>query len=303
MPPNGREIAFVAVSTATSDGARAKPKKKSAVPAPPRISNAAYEAELFRLQSEFVKLQEWVRYSGARLVIIFEGRDGAGKGGAIKRITEYLNPREVRIAALPAPTDRERGQWYYQRYIAHLPAKGEIVLFDRSWYNRAGIEKVMGFCTPQEYVLFLRQTPIFEQMLIDDGILLRKYWFSVSEAEQLRRFKARLNDPVRRWKLSTMDLESVYRWEDYSRAKDEMMVHTDTPVSPWFVVESDIKKHARLNMMAHLLSTIEYHDVEGPEIKLPKRVVAAENYQRPPRELSTYVDDYAATLITGAGDT
>ncbi|MGF2952270.1 polyphosphate kinase 2, partial [Mycobacterium sp. THU-M116] len=223
-----------------------------------------------------------------------------GKGGAIKRITEYLNPREVRIAALPAPTDRERGQWYYQRYIAQLPAKGEIVLFDRSWYNRAGIEKVMGFCTPQEYVLFLRQTPIFEQMLIDDGILLRKYWFSVSEAEQLRRFKARRNDPVRQWKLSTMDLESVYRWEDYSRAKDEMMVHTDTSVSPWFVVESDIKKHARLNMMAHLLSTIEYHDVERPEITLPKRVIEAQNYQRPPRELSRYVEDHAATLIAGA---
>ena len=166
--------------------------------------------------------------------MIFEGRDAAGKGGTIKRITEYLSPRVARIAALPAPTDRERGQWYYQRYIAHLPAKGEIVLFDRSWYNRAGVEKVMGFCTPQEHALFLRQTPIFEQMLIDDGILLRKYWFSVSDDEQLRRFRARLNDPVRQWKLSPMDLESVYRWEDYSRAKDEMMVHTDTPDSPWY---------------------------------------------------------------------
>ena len=178
------------------------------------------------------------------MVVIFEGRDAAGKGGAIKRITEYLSPRVAQIAALPAPSDRERGQWYYQRYIAHLPAKGEIVLFDRSWYNRAGVEKVMGFCTPQEYVLFLRQTPIFEQMLIDDGILLRKYWFSVSDDEQLRRFKSRLNDPVRQWKLSPMDLESVYRWEDYSRAKDEMMVHTDTPSSPWYVVESDNKKRA-----------------------------------------------------------
>ena len=292
------DLSFVDVSTATNDGvsARAK-KKKSTPPAARKISHTDYQAELFRLQTEFVKLQEWVRHSGARLVVIFEGRDGAGKGGAIKRITEYLNPRVARIAALPAPSDRERGQWYYQRYIAHLPAKGEIVLFDRSWYNRAGIEKVMGFCTPQEYVLFLRQTPIFEQMLIDDGILLRKYWFSVSEAEQLRRFRARLNDPVRRWKLSTMDLESVYRWEDYSRAKDEMMVHTDTSVSPWYIVESDIKKHARLNMMAHLLSTIEYHDVETPKIKLPRHPMAAENYQRPPRELSTYVDDHAATLI------
>jgi polyphosphate kinase 2 len=291
------DLLFVGVSTATND-AKAK-QKKSTTPATRSISDAVYRAELFRLQTEFVKLQEWVRHSGSRLVIIFEGRDGAGKGGTIKRITEYLNPRVARIVALPAPTDRQRGQWYYQRYIAHLPARGEIVLFDRSWYNRAGVEKVMGFCTPQEHVLFLRQTPIFEQMLIDDGILLRKYWFSVSEAEQLRRFRARLNDPVRQWKLSPMDMESLYRWEDYSRAKDEMMVHTDTPVSPWYVVESDIKKHARLNMMAHLLSTIEYHDVDRPKVKLPKHPIVSENYQRPPRELSTYVEDYAATLVGG----
>ena len=285
------------MSTATN-AATAK-KNKATKPAARIISNAVYQAELFRLQTELVKLQEWVRDSGARVVVIFEGRDGAGKGGTIKRIAEYLNPRVARIVALPAPTDRQRGQWYYQRYIAHLPAKGEIVLFDRSWYNRAGVEKVMGFCTPQEYVLFLRQTPIFEQMLIDDGILLRKYWFSVSEAEQLRRFKARRSDPVRQWKLSPMDMESLYRWEDYSRAKDEMMVHTDTPVSPWYVVESDIKKHARLNMIAHLLSTIEYHEVERPKVRLPKLPLVSENYQRPPRELSTYVDDYAATLIGG----
>lgn len=292
------DIPSVDVSTATNDGASSRAKgHRSAAPGRRKISDAVYQAELLRLQTEFVKLQEWARHSGARLVVIFEGRDGAGKGGAIKRITEYLNPRVARIAALPAPTDRERGQWYYQRYIAHLPAKGEIVLFDRSWYNRAGVEKVMGFCTPQEYVLFLRQTPIFEQMLIDDGILLRKYWFSVSDAEQLRRFKARRNDPVRQWKLSPMDLESVYRWEDYSRAKDEMMVHTDTPVSPWYVVESDIKKHARLNMMAHLLSTIDYADVEKPKVKLPPRPLVSGNYRRPPRELSTYVDDYVATLI------
>jgi len=285
------------VST-TTNAATAK-KNKATKPAARIVSNAVYQAELFRLQTELVKLQEWVRDSGARVVVIFEGRDGAGKGGTIKRIAEYLNPRVARIVALPAPTDRQRGQWYYQRYIAHLPAKGEIVLFDRSWYNRAGVEKVMGFCTPQEYVLFLRQTPIFEQMLIDDGILLRKYWFSVSEAEQLRRFKARRSDPVRQWKLSPMDMESLYRWEDYSRAKDEMMVHTDTPLSPWYVVESDIKKHARLNMIAHLLSTIEYHEVERPKVRLPKLPLVSENYQRPPRELSTYVDDYAATLIGG----
>ena len=287
------------MSTATNEGASAKAKKKKSSAAVRKIPDGVYEAELFRLQTEFVKLQEWVRHSGARVVVIFEGRDAAGKGGAIKRITEYLSPRIAHIAALPVPTDRERGQWYYQRYIAHLPSRGEIVLFDRSWYNRAGIEKVMGFCTPQEYVLFLRQTPIFEQMLIDDGILLRKYWFSVSDDEQLRRFKARRNDPVRQWKLSPMDMESLYRWEDYSRAKDEMMVHTDTPVSPWYVVESDIKKHARLNMMHHLLSSIAYTEVETPKVKLPGRPVVTGNYQRPPRELSRYVDDYAATLIEG----
>ena len=173
-------------------------------------------------------------------------------------MTEYLSSRVARIVALPTPTEREKTQWYFQRYIAHLPAAGEIVIFDRSWYNRAGVEQVMGFCTPEQYELFVRQTPIFEQMLIDDGILLRKYWFSVSDQEQLRRFKSRMNDPVRQWKLSPMDVESITRWEDYSRAKDEMMAYTDTPVSPWFVVESDIKKHARLNMLAHLLSTIAY---------------------------------------------
>jgi polyphosphate kinase len=276
-------------------------KSQEAEKAQLKISDEVYQAELFRLQTELVKLQEWVRFSGARLVVIFEGRDGAGKGGTIKRITEYLNPRVARIAALPAPTDRERGQWYYQRYVAQLPTKGEIVLFDRSWYNRAGVEKVMGFCTPQEHALFLRQTPIFEQMLIEDGILLRKYWFSVSEDEQLRRFKARRNDPVRQWKLSPMDVESLTRWDDYSRARDEMMAYTDKPHSPWFLVESDIKKHARLNMMAHLLSTIDYRAVEMPKVKLPDRPVVSGDYQRPPRELSTYVPDHVATLIGDAG--
>ncbi|TPG34515.1 polyphosphate kinase 2 [Mycolicibacterium hodleri] len=262
-----------------------------------KIPTDVYEAELFRLQTEFVKLQEWVRHTGARVAVIFEGRDAAGKGGTIKRITEYLSPRVARIAALPAPSDRERGQWYYQRYVAELPSKGEIVLFDRSWYNRAGVEQVMGFCTPQEHTLFLRQTPVFEQMLLEDGILLRKYWFSVSDDEQLRRFKSRMNDPVRQWKLSPMDLESVYRWEDYSRAKDQMMVHTDIPQSPWFVVESDIKKHARLNMMNHLLSTVDYHDVELPVVELPERPILSNTYERPSRSLSTYVDDHVATLM------
>jgi polyphosphate kinase len=265
-----------------------------------KLPDKVYEAELFRLQTELVKLQEWVRAEGIRVVVVFEGRDGAGKGGTIKRITEYLNPRFVRIAALPAPTDRERGQWYYQRYVAQLPTKGEIVLFDRSWYNRAGVEKVMGFCTPQEHALFLQQTPIFEQMLIDDGILLRKYWFSVSEDEQLRRFRARRSDPVRQWKLSPMDLEALYKWEDYSRARDEMLAHTDKPYSPWYLVESDIKKHARLNMISHLLSTIDYRPVKLPKVKLPAHPIKTGDYQRPPRELSTYVDDHVATLI---GDT
>lgn len=262
----------------------------------PKVPTDVYEAELFRLQTEFVKLQEWVKATGARVVVIFEGRDAAGKGGTIKRITEYLSPRSVRIAALPAPSERERGQWYFQRYIEHLPTKGEIVLFDRSWYNRAGVERVMGFATPQEQALFLRQCPIFEQMLIDDGIMLRKYWFSVSEDEQLRRFKGRADDPMRRWKLSPMDLESVYRWEEYSRAKDDMMVHTDIPVSPWFVVESHIKKNARLNMMSHLLASIPYEEVEPEIVDLPKAPVIG-NYRRPSRELATYVDDYAATLL------
>jgi polyphosphate kinase 2 len=261
-----------------------------------KVSNSVYEAELFRLQTELVKVQEWVRATGARIVILFEGRDAAGKGGTIKRITEYLSPRTARIAALPAPGDREKGEWYFQRYISHLPTKGEIVLFDRSWYNRAGVERVMGFCTPQEETLFLRQCPLFEQMLIDDGIMLRKYWFSVSEDEQLRRFKSRLSDPLRRWKLSPMDMESIYRWEDYSRAKDDMMIHTDTPASPWFEVESHIKKHARLNMISHLLSTIPYHEVELEKVVIPERPQIG-NYRRPPRDLSNFVPDFATSLL------
>jgi polyphosphate kinase 2 len=263
-----------------------------------KVSNAVYEAELYRLQTELVKVQEWVRATGARLVVIFEGRDAAGKGGTIKRITEYLSPRSVRIAALPAPSDREKGQWYFQRYIEHLPTKGEIVLFDRSWYNRAGVERVMGFCSPQEELLFLLQCPIFGQMLIDDGIMLRKYWFSVSEDEQLRRFRSRLSDPLRRWKLSPMDMESIYRWEDYSRAKDDMMIHTDTSSSPWFEVESHLKKHARLNMISHLLSSIPYTDVEMEKVVIPERPQIG-NYRRPPRNLSNFVPDFAGSLVAG----
>jgi polyphosphate kinase 2 len=261
-----------------------------------RVPKKAYEAELLRLQGELVKVQEWVRAEGQRVVVIFEGRDAAGKGGAIKRVTEHLNPRVARIAALPAPTERERGQWYFQRYVDHLPTAGEIVLFDRSWYNRAGVEHVMGFCTAEEYRRFLHQCPIFERLLVEDGVLLRKYWFSVSDAEQERRFHGRLDDPLRSWKLSPMDPESIIHWEDYSRAKDQMMVHTDIPESPWYVVESDDKRRARLNMIAHLLSTLDYHEVAHPTTALPKRPKPS-GYVRPPRTEQHYVPDHAATLV------
>ncbi|MEU5879928.1 polyphosphate kinase 2 [Spirillospora sp. NPDC047279] len=260
-----------------------------------RLPRKIYDQELYRLQSELVDLQEWVRTEGARVVVVFEGRDAAGKGGAIKRVTERLNPRVARIAALPKPTERERTEWYFQRYVAHLPAAGEIVLFDRSWYNRAGVERVMGFCTQQEYTRFLHQCPIFERMLVEEGILLRKYWFSVSDREQQRRFQSRLDDPMRRWKLSPMDLESITRWEDYSRAKDEMMVHTDLPEAPWHVVESDDKRSARINMIAHLLSSIPYTTVKQERIKLPERP-PPKGYERSPRDVQTYVPDHSATL-------
>jgi len=260
-----------------------------------RLPKKAYEAELYRLQAELVRVQEWTRTSGARIVVIFEGRDAAGKGGTIQRVTEYLNPRVARIAALPKPTERERTEWYFQRYISHLPAAGEMTLFDRSWYNRAGVEHVMGFCTKQEYSRFLHQCPVFERMLVEDGILLRKYWFSVSDAEQQRRFESRLEDPMRRWKLSPMDLESISHWEDYSRAKDDMFIQTDIPEAPWYVVESDDKRRARINMIAHLLSTIPYHDVPEPNLTLPHRP-AATGYVRTPRETQTFVPDHAASL-------
>ncbi|MFJ5775554.1 polyphosphate kinase 2 [Streptomyces sp. NPDC093094] len=260
-----------------------------------KLSRKTYEDELLRLQTELVKLQEWVRAEGARLVVVFEGRDAAGKGGTIKRVTEHLNPRFARIAALPRPTERQRTQWYFQRYIEHLPAAGEIVLFDRSWYNRAGVEHVMDFCTQDEYRRFLHQCPIFERMLVEDGILLRKYWFSVSDAEQQDRFRRRLEDPLRQWKLSPMDLESITRWEAYSRAKDEMLVHTDVAESPWYIVESDDKRRARLNMIAHLLDTVPYKEIPPPVLELPERPPST-GYERPPRDLQTYVPDHASTL-------
>ncbi|GAA3207188.1 polyphosphate kinase 2 [Streptomyces thermocoprophilus] len=236
-----------------------------------------------------------MRAEGARLVVVFEGRDAAARAARSSRVAEHLNPRVARIAALPKPTERERTQWYFQRYVEHLPAAGEIVLFDRSWYNRAGVEHVMGFCTEEEYRRFLRQCPVFERMLVEDGVLLRKYWFSVSDAEQQERFRRRLEDPLRRWKLSPMDLESVTRWEAYSRAKDVMMEHTDIAEAPWYVVESDDKRRARLNMIAHLLDTLPYRDVPAPDLRLPSRPPST-GYERPPRERQTYVPDHAAGL-------
>ena len=267
---------------------------------PRKLPRELYEAELLRLQGELVKMQEWVRTEGARIVIIFEGRDAAGKGGAIKRVTEFLNPRVAGITALPAPTERERTEWYFQRYIEHLPAAGELVLFDRSWYNRAGVEHVMGFCTKEEYSRFMHQCPIFERLLVEDGIVLRKYWFSVSDEEQQHRFKSRLHDPLRRWKLSPMDLQSITHWEDYSRAKDEMFIHTDIPEAPWHVVESEDKRNARINMITHLLSTIPYHKVREPALKLPPRP-PSQGYVRAPRDMQAYVPDHAAELLAGNG--
>ncbi|HUG63698.1 MAG TPA: polyphosphate kinase 2 [Gaiellaceae bacterium] len=260
-----------------------------------RLPRPLYERELLRLQAELVKLKEWVRVSRARVVVLFEGRDAAGKGGSIKRITQYLNPRVARIVALPAPTERERGEWYFQRYVAHLPSHGEIVLFDRSWYTRACVEHVLGFCTPDEYRRFLHQCPIFERLLAEDGIILLKYWFSVSDEEQERRFRSRLEDPMRSWKLSPMDLESRARWVEFSRAKDEMFVHTDMPEAPWYVVEGDDKRCARLNCIAHLLSMVPYENVIETPLELPPRP-SPKGYERPPRELFRYVPDHAATL-------
>jgi polyphosphate kinase len=281
------------------DGKDSKKKKTTKSDAahsqPDRLPRRLYDTELSRLQAELMKVQEWVRSEGARIVVIFEGRDAAGKGSTIKRVAEYLNPRVVQITALPAPTEREQAQWYFQRYVGHLPTAGQVVLFDRSWYNRAGVERVMGFCTKEEYGRFLHQCPIFERLLVEDGILLRKYWFSVSDDEQERRFRARLDDPMRRWKLTTMDLESMSRWEDYSRAKDEMFVHTDIPEAPWYVVESEDKRSARINMIAHLLSTIPYHDVQHMPLHLPPRP-PSRGYVRVPREMQTYVPDHSASL-------
>ncbi len=253
-----------------------------------KLKRRFYESELVRLQEELAKLQAWIVTRGLKVVVIFEGRDAAGKGGVIKRITERLNPRVARVVALATPTERERTQWYFQRYAVHLPAAGEMVLFDRSWYNRAGVERVMRFCSEEEYREFLRSCPEFERMLVRSGIHLIKYWFSVSDDEQERRFQARMRDPKRRWKLSDIDLESRQRWVEYSRAKDEMFAHTDIKQAPWYVVPADDKRRARLNCIIHLLSIFDYEDATRPEIDLPPRPERG-GYVRPPLSDQTFV--------------
>ena len=255
---------------------------------PKKISNDFYEAELAKLQVELVKLQEWIKHRGLKVVVLFEGRDAAGKGGVIKRISMRLNPRICRVVALGKPTEREQSQWYFQRYVSHLPAAGEMVLFDRSWYNRAGVEKVMGFCTEDQYTEFLRSCPYFERMLVRSGIILVKYWFSVSDKEQERRFQKRLSDPVRRWKFSPVDLESREKWDEYSKAKDEMFAYTDIKQAPWYVVDADVKKTARLNCIHHLLSLIPYQELTPAAIELPPRAERS-GYIRPPITDQTYI--------------
>jgi polyphosphate kinase 2 len=263
----------------------------------PKLSKKVYEKELIRLQLELVKLQEWIKANGLKVVVIFEGRDAAGKGGAIKRITENLNPRFCRVVALGTPTERQRTQWYFQRYVQQLPAAGEMVLFDRSWYNRAGVERVMGFCSEEEYREFLHACPIFEHLLINSGIILIKYWFSVSDEEQERRFLSRIDDPSKRWKLSPMDLEARARWVDYSKAKDEMFRYTHTEESPWYVVEADDKRRARLNCVGHLLSLIPYENLTPAPLELPPRQ-DKKGYVRPPKELQRLVPEHV--VATGS---
>jgi polyphosphate kinase len=255
-----------------------------------RLDEETYEAELTKLQVELVKLQEWIRVRGLKVVILFEGRDAAGKGGAIKRITLSLNPRVARVVALPAPTEREKTQWYFQRYVPHLPAAGEMVLFDRSWYNRAGVERVMGFATEDEVEEFFRSCPEFERMLVRSGIILIKYWFSVSDAEQERRFRDRIEDPTKRWKLSPMDLQSRARWVEYSMAKDEMFRHTDIKQAPWHVVNADDKRRARLNVISHLLSLIPYQDLTPEPMTLPPRE-PDRGYIRPPIDEQSFIPE------------
>jgi len=274
----GREVA--AIEQYWHLAQRPKPRK------PPK--DYKYVEELAHLQFELIKLQEWVRLHGLKVVVIFEGRDAAGKGGVIKRIAESLNPRICRIVALGTPTERQRGQWYFQRYVAELPARGEIVLFDRSWYNRAGVERVMEFCSEEEYREFLRACPLFEEMLVRSGIYLVKYWFSVNDEEQERRFQERIRNPIKRWKLSPMDMESRKHWVEYSRAKDEMFAHTDRKKTPWFVVNADDKKRARLNCIAHLLQQVPYRDIRPVEVEVPARQEDT-GYRRPKKSSQRFV--------------
>jgi polyphosphate kinase 2 len=281
------EVYEMATETAKSEqywvvGKRSEPRK------PPE--HYSYVEELTQLQIELIKMQEWIKYNRLRMCVIFEGRDAAGKGGVIKRITDPLNPRVCRVVALATPTEKERGQWYFQRYVAELPSAGEIVLFDRSWYNRAGVEHVMGFCTDAEYQEFLRACPLFEEMLIRSGIIVVKYWFSVNDEEQETRFQERMRNPIKRWKLSAMDIESRRHWADYSKAKDDMFAHTDTKTSPWYVVNSDDKKRARLNCIAHLLSQVPYQDLRPIEIELPPRQSDG-NYKRPKMTSQRFVPE------------
>lgn len=256
-----------------------------------KLKRKEYENKLDELHMELVKMQYWIKAAGKKLVVLFEGRDAAGKGGAIKCVAEPMNPRGCRIVALGKPSDTERSQWYFQRYVTHLPAAGEIVLFDRSWYNRAGVEHVMGFCTQEEYTEFLRSCPEFERMLVRSGIILLKYWFSVSDEEQEQRFHERAGDPARRWKLSEMDIQSREKWVEFSKAKDEMFTHTDIKQAPWYDVEADDKRRARLNCIAHILSMVPYEDATPPPLKLPPRKPPDESYVRPPRSAQNFVPD------------
>lgn len=276
------------MSKKEKESEKKKKSRDTAVKSDPLDKKFFFE-ELERLQLELVKLHEWVRHKNLKVVVLFEGRDAAGKGGVIKRITQRLNPRICRVVALGVPTEREKSQWYFQRYVSHLPAAGEMVLFDRSWYNRAGVERVMGFCTDEEYWEFLRSCPRFEEMLIQSGIILIKYWFSVSDEEQEKRFRERINDPLKRWKFSPMDLESRSRWVEYSKAKDEMFSYTDTKIAPWYVVHADDKRKARLNCISHLLSVIPYKEIKFHKVELPK--ISKEGYVRPPITEQTFVPE------------
>ncbi|MEM1208069.1 MAG: polyphosphate kinase 2 [Planctomycetota bacterium] len=302
--PEDPHAEVAAMEAAAEHNGHADPAPESLSPPPPAIprppadadpphrtlDNKTYKKELARLQIELVKMQQWIKATGYRAVILFEGRDAAGKGGAIKRITECCSPRVVKVVALPAPTEREKTQWYFQRYVQHLPAAGELILFDRSWYNRAGVEKVMGFCSQDEYQQFMRSCPQFERMLVRSGIKLIKYWFSVSDEEQERRFQDRIEDPTKRWKLSPMDLKSRSKWVEYSMAKDTMFAHTDIKQAPWHVVNSTVKKRARLNVIHHILSLVPYEDLTPPPIELPPRQIN-KGYVRPPMDEQTFVPE------------